>query len=78
MLEKWLLRLNIEEPTVHKKICWRHFRPGDFEKGQRLRLKKNVVPFLSNQPLNHKMWFGLIVEEECTDVTRLSWHRVLS
>ena len=51
MLEKWLLRLNIEEPTVLKKICMKHFRPEDFEKGQRLRLKKNVVPLhISLQP----------------------------
>ena len=51
MLEKWLLRLNIEEPTVLKKICMNHFRPEDFEKGQRLRLKKNVVPLhISLQP----------------------------
>ena len=51
MLGKWLLRLNIEEPTVIKKICKKHFRPGDFEKGQRLRLKKNVVPLhISLQP----------------------------
>ena len=51
MLGKWLLRLNIEEPTVLKKICTKHFRPGDFERGQRLRLKKNVVPLhISLQP----------------------------
>ena len=61
MLEKWLLRLNIEEPTVQKKICKRHFRPGDFEKGQRLRLKKNVFPLhISLQPTAESqdvVWF---------------------
>ena len=32
-------------------MCKKHFRPGDFEKGQRLRLKKNVVPLhISLQP----------------------------
>ena len=61
MLGKWLLRLNIEEPTVIKKICTKHFRPGDFEKGQRLRLKKNVVPLhISLQPTIESqdvLWF---------------------
>ena len=61
MLVKWLLRLNIEEPTVIKKICKKHFRPGDFEKGQRLRLKKNVVPLhISLQPTIESqdvLWF---------------------
>ena len=61
MLGKWLLRLNIEEPTVLKKICTKHFRPGDFERGQRLRLKKNVVPLhISLQPTTESqdvVWF---------------------
>ena len=45
--EKWLLRLNIAEPSPAKtkKICLRHFRPQDIkEYEKKVCLKKNVLP----------------------------------
>ena len=45
--EKWLLRLNVEEPSpgTNKRICLRHFRTQDIKKGaKRVRLKDNVLP----------------------------------
>ena len=43
--EKWLLRLNVEEPSprTNKRICLRHFRTLDIKKGvKRVHLKDNV------------------------------------
>ena len=45
--EKWLFRLNIEEPRPgsNKRICIRHFRTQDIKEGKmRVRLKENVLP----------------------------------
>ena len=45
--QKWLVRLNIEEPNPGKtkKICLRHFRTEDIKEGQkRVDLKKDVLP----------------------------------
>ena len=45
--EKWLIRLNVQEPMpgTTKKICLRHFRNEDIKKGEkRVDLKKNVLP----------------------------------
>ena len=43
--QKWLLRLNVEEPSprTNKRICLRHFRTLDIKKGvKRVHLKDNV------------------------------------
>ena len=45
--EKWLFRLNKDEPSAGKttKICLKHFRAEDIKKGEkRVDLKKNVLP----------------------------------
>ena len=79
MLVKWLLRLNIEEPTVIKKICKKHFRPGDFEKGQRLRLKKNVVPLhISLQPTiesHDVVWFDSGRGMHSSSMLKFTWKK---